>query len=47
MAVLAAGAGPDAPTGAFDALLTPESDVVALASDVLDRIAEADENGHT
>ena len=36
-----------APAAPFDAVLMAETDVVALLSDILDRIAEPDENGHS
>lgn len=36
-----------APSGMFDAFLSPDTDLVSLLSHVLDRIAEPDENGHS
>jgi len=36
-----------APAAPFDAILAPDTDVVALLSDILDRIAEVDENGQS
>ena len=45
--VAAASSSDDAPHGGFDALLTPDTDVVSLCSDVLDRIAESGKNGHS
>ncbi len=45
--VVAAAASADFAPGAFDAILAPDTDLVALFSDVLDRIAEPDENGQS
>ncbi len=38
---------PERRSAPFDAVLTPDTDVVALLSDILDRIAEPEENGQS
>jgi methylmalonyl-CoA mutase cobalamin-binding subunit len=45
--VAADGFSAGTPVGPFDAVLTPDTDVVALLSDILDRIAEPEENGQS
>jgi len=46
--VVAASASTEGvPPGIFDAILTADADLVSLFSDVLDRIAEPDENGQS